>query len=146
MNGFSRTRHHKASHYPWDNRGGASNRYSVLLSREPESNQTNPQTFDGSASFADAFSQSTQVRFDPSLHDLSPSISALNAGLSGISSTPTSRSIFLPYGFPVRTADQPPPPPPLIDTGGSFDTHQWGPLDTDLLAVFTTGADASPSL
>jgi hypothetical protein len=31
----------------------------------------------------------------------------------------------------------------LMDTGGSFDIHQWGPLDTNLLAVFT---DASPSL
>ena len=120
-----------------------------------------PQTLGGSAS------QSAQVRFNPSLRDVSSSVSALKTGLGRITSTPIFRNIFSSYGFPVRTADQPPPldqsdsptddfrsssdalilpETPLMDTSGSFDVHQWDPLDTNLLAGFTTGAEASPGL
>lgn len=140
------------------------NRYSGLLSREPE---TNAQTFDDSGAYAGAFSQSNQVRFNPPLRDVSPSVSALNTGLSRITSTPIFRRIFSSYGFPVRTADQQPPPgqsdglandscsssgalmpletPPMA-AGGPFDIDQWGALDTNLLAVFTPGTEASPNL
>ena len=136
-------------------------------SREPESNQTNAQTFDNSGAYAGPFSQSSQVRFNPSLSDISSSVSALNAGLGRISSAPILRSILSSYSFPVRTTDQQPPPgpsdgrtdefcsssdalmlpeTPMMDTGGSFDVHQWGSLDTNILAVFTTGTEASPTL
>src|SRR5258706_400365 len=77
-------------------------------SRGPESNQTNAQTFDGSGSYTSTLSPSTQVRFNPSLRDVSSSVSALKTGLGRISSAPIFRNIFS-YGFPVRTADQPPP-------------------------------------
>ena len=132
-------------------------------SREPESNRTNAQT-----SYAGALLQPTQVGVNPSLRDVSSSVSALKTGLGRISSTPIFRNIFSSYSFPARTtADQPPPPgqsdslmddccpssnvlmlpeTPLLDTGGSFDVHQWGPLDTNLLAVFTSGTEASPGL
>ena len=130
-------------------------------SREPGSNQTNAQTLGGSAS------PSTQVRFNPSLRDVSSSVSALKTSLGRISSTPIFRNIFSSYSLPVRTADQPPPlgrsdsltddfcsssdalilpETPLMDAGGSFGVHQWGPLDPQLLDVFTIGAEASPGL
>ena len=127
-------------------------------SREPERNQTNAQTSDGSGSYTGAFSQSTQVG------DVSSSVSALNTGLGGISSTPFFRNII----SSVRTADQWRPPSqsnsltddfcssgtdapmlpeiPLIDTGGSFDVHQWEPFNSNLLAAFTSGTEASPGL
>ena len=145
---------------------GQSKRRMSKYSREPESNQTNAQTFDGSGSYAGAPSQPTQVGFNPSLRDVSSSVSALKTGLGKISSTPIFRNIFSSYGFPIRTTDQPPAPgrsdglmddfcsssgapmlpeAPLLDTGRPF-VHQWGPLDTNLLAVFTSGAEASPGL
>lgn len=124
-------------------------------SREPERNQTNAQTFDGSGSCTGAFSQSTHV---------SSSISALNTGLGGIFSTPNFRNIF----SSVLTANQWPPPgqpdsltddfsssvtdalmlpeTSLMNTGGSSDVPQWGPLGTNSLAAFTSGTEASPGL
>ena len=144
-----------------------SRRRTSKYSHKPESNQTNVQTFDGLGSYASTFSPSTQVRFNPSSRDVSSSVSALKAGLGRISSTPIFRNLFSSYSFPVRTADEPPPlgqsdsltddfcsssdalilpETPMMDTGGSFGVHQWGLLDTNLLDVFTTGAEASPGL
>ena len=87
--------------------------------------------------------------------DVSFSVSALQTGLGRISSTPIFRNIF----SSVRHSDSLTddfcssvtdalilPEKPLMDTGGSFDVHQWGPLDTNLLAVFTSGTEASPGL
>ena len=125
-------------------------------SREPGGNQTNART--------GTFSRSTQVGFKSPLRDVSSSVSALKTGLGRISSTPIFRNIF----SSVRTSNQPPPPgqsdsltddvcssvtdtlvlpeTPLMDTGGPFDIHQWDPLDTNLLALLTSGTEASPGL
>ena len=132
-------------------------------SREPGGNQTNAQTFDGSGSYAGAFSQSTQVGFKTSLRDVASSVSALRTGLGRIASPPIFRNMF----SSGRTADQLPPsgqsdsltddfcssvtdapmlPEIPLDTSGSFDAHQWGPIGTDLLAFFTSGTEASPGL
>lgn len=146
---------------------GQSRRRMSKYSREPESDQANAQTSGNSGAYAGTFSQSSQVRFSPSLRDISSSVSALNAGLGRISSAPILRSILSSYSFPVRPTDQQPPPgpsdsltdefcsssdalmlpeTPVMDTSGSVDVNPWGSLDPNILALFTTGTEASPSL
>ena len=90
------------------NRGGALSRNSSLLFREPQSNQTNAKTVDGSRSSTGASPQSTQVPFrstQPCVMSLPLYVPALNAGLNRVTSPNIlkvlSRPTVSPFALPT---------------------------------------------